>query len=103
MVGTPPLRRARNAQRHVTALGKLERVRKQILQNLIEPLRVGVHRDRQTLSDLDLEGEAFLLRDRSKSSFEILLHLLEAQLANVQGDGSGFDLREIEDVIDELQ
>jgi hypothetical protein len=95
--------RRRNPQPDITALRKFERIRQQILQNLIQSLRVGVNRWRQFLIDVDLESEPFAFGHVPKGSFQVLLHLLEPNFAHVHGHCSGLDLGKIEDVVDQLK
>src|SRR5438105_2767522 len=103
MIAPPTGWCGRYAQLYVTALGELERVRQEILQNLIQPLRIGVDRGRQRLIDLNVESEPLVFGHMSKGSFQVLLHFLKVNLSDVHRDSARFDLGKVENIIDQFQ
>src|SRR5207247_4928396 len=90
-----------NPQRHLALFGKLERIREQILQDLLEPLFVGVNHGRQSGSRAHREPQAFVLGDLVEGALDVVLQPREALGRNVERDGTRFDLRQIENIVDE--
>ena len=90
--GRPPGGGRRQPQIHVATLGKLERIRKQVFQDLIEPLRIGTHGVRHARIDVDLEADPFSFRDVPERPLHRLAHFFEADLADVERNRAGLDL-----------
>src|SRR5690606_31639682 len=55
-----------NAQRYAAALGEFDRVRKQIAQDLLKTMTVGIQRNRRARVDDQLNIDLLLLRQRAK-------------------------------------
>ena len=84
-------------------LGELERIGEQILEHLLEALGVGDQAAAQMRVGVQLEGELAVLCLVAEGPGDHLQHAGEEDLLRFDGDGAGFDLREIEDVADEIQ
>ena len=92
-----------DVQRDLSAVGELEGVRQQVLQDLLQALHVGDHGLRQARVEADEEVDALRFGDVAEGALAVVLQIVEAQLAHVDDDGAGFDLRQVEDVVDERQ
>ena len=100
----PGVLRDRDAQRHRTGIGELARVREQVLQHLLQPLFVRDNRrwDGRAV-DLDSELETLLLGDRPEGAIDVIAHVGERDVLDVDVHAPGLDLGEIEDVVDQRQ
>ena len=92
-----------DVQGDLSAVRELEGVRQQVLQDLLQALHVGNHRLRQARIEADEEIDALGFRHVAEGALAVVLQVVEAQLAHVDDDGAGFDLRQVEDVVDERQ
>ena len=88
----PTVLSRRQPQSHMAALGKLECIREQILQDLIQPLRVGLDGVRHARIDVDLEAQSFAFRHMPEGPLHRLAHFFEPDLADVERDRAGLDL-----------
>src|SRR5262245_33331912 len=62
MISTPTLRGKTDTNHDLTVSGELDGVGEQILQDLLEPLRIGVHESRQVLGNVHVEWETLGFR-----------------------------------------
>ncbi len=72
-------------------------------RNLLQALGIGDDGPAEPGVDLDFEGEALrlgLVAEWTRDRFE---HVGEVDLFGLDGNGAGFDLRQVEDVADEVQ
>ena len=99
----PPFRRLRNLQRNDALVRKFESVRQQILENLLQPFRIGVHRSWQSILHLDLEVELLALGHVAERAIDVIMQIAEGDIADIDDDRAGFDLRQIENVVDERE
>ena len=84
--------------------GELERVGEQVLEDLHQARAVGLDACRQTFARVETrEREATVLRDAAERTLDILDDVADRASANIDGRRPGFDLREIEDVVDEVE
>src|SRR5260221_441814 len=90
-----------HTKRHLAPLGKLESVRQQVLQNLLETLFVGVNNGRQRRVSLNDKIQSLALRDLVESALDIVMQFGEAFGGNIQRDRSRFDFCEVENIVDE--
>jgi hypothetical protein len=90
-------------QDDAAGVGELERVREQVLEDLLEPLVVGDDRHRKLGVDLDLEIEPVLLGDGAECPLGVLADVRERDRREVELHPPGFDLRQVEDVVDQRQ
>ncbi len=84
-------------------LGELERVREQVLQDLLEPLLVGVDRRQRALGEVELERQPLLGGHRHERPLETGELLGHRHLGGVHVHLPGLDLGEIEDVVDQAE
>src|SRR5688572_11816202 len=90
-----------NGRGNLPVGGELERIRQQILQDLLQALRVGDQRSRQRSVYLYLEHQSFGLGDVMEVAIHGLAKSRKRDLLGLDRDGAGFDLREIQDVVDQ--
>ena len=83
--------------------GELERVRQQVLEDLLQAVDVAEERLRQLLAHSDLEGQALLGRHVPERLLEVVAHLREREDVRVDRHLARLHLREVEDLVDELQ
>ena len=86
------------------ALGELERVGEQVLEDLLEPLAVGVDGDRHVVLDVDHRSRApSAPRPGGTSGRRSLRISGPGDVARLDLDLAGLDLRQIEDLVDQGQ
>src|SRR5690348_1074401 len=103
MIFAPAALYSRNIQAYAALLGELEGVGKQILEHLLEALRVGNHAAAQARRRLNFESELLVfcfVTERTGDHFE---QTAEENFFGFDGNGTGFDLGEIENVGDEIE
>jgi hypothetical protein len=83
--------------------GELERVRQQVLQDLLQARRVGHHRGRQVFRQVDLEAEVLGFGHVAEGAVHVVAQVREAVFRHVQRDGTGLDLRQVENVVNQGQ
>ena len=93
-----------DAHRHAALLGELDGVREQVLQHLLEALlvREDSRWDVRT-ADLDRQLEALFGGQRAERALDELADLLQLYLRRVHAHLPGLDLRQVEDVVDQVQ
>ena len=97
------LRRLLHRHRDAALGGELERVRQEVLQDLLETADVREERMRQRPDHLDLEREVLLFRDVAERLLEIVAYLAETERLRVDGHLAGLDLRQVEDLVDQRE
>ena len=102
-VGLQPLVGAANAERDAALRRELEGVRQQVEHDLLQPLLVGADGLRQLAVELDVEVEALVGSELAEGPLHVLLQMLHRHLADFDRHRSGFDLRQVEDVVDEVE
>ena len=98
-----PLVGAGDRERHRALVRELERVRQQVLDDLLQPLDVGDQRLRQRLLDVDPEVEVLRLGEVAEAPLDRAVQVVDAHLADVDRDRARLDLRQVEDVVDQHQ
>ncbi len=103
MVGRPAGDGRRDAEPHAAVLGELEGVRQQVLEHLLQTLRVGDDAAAEMRIDLDVEGQLPRLGLVPERTPDRLDQVGEEHLLGVDGDGAGLDLRQVENVADQIE
>src|SRR6266545_3101343 len=103
VIVTPPALGARDRQDHLPALGELEGVREHVLDDLLKALRVSRQGVRQSRIQLDPEVQPLRRGDVAERALDVILQVSEPDVADVDDDRAGLDLREVEDVVDQVQ
>ena len=103
MAGRPAARRVLHAQRNAAAVRELERVGEQVGDDLLQPLAVGLDRQRQFRIDRDVEFQPLVGRHLAEGAVDVVLNVGEALRRDVQRHGARLDLREIQDVVDQRE
>src|SRR5262249_60427019 len=86
------------------ALGsELESVRQQIFQDLLQPFRIRRDAAWQGWIELDSERQIFRLRDVAEAAIDGFAQRREKDLLRLDRHCSRFDLRQIQNVVDEGQ
>jgi hypothetical protein len=97
------LLRLADRERDPALLGELERVREQVLEHLLHSLAVGEDRRRHLRLQVDGEREALLLRHLLERPLGERLEVAHRHLGDVHLHLAGFDLRQVEDLVDEVE
>ncbi len=93
----------RNTHAHSTVFGELEGVRQQILEHLLQTLRVCHQAAAEMGIRLHLEGELPVFRFVAERTTHHLQQAAEEYFFGINGDRAGFNLREIENVADQVE
>ena len=83
--------------------GEFHRVGQQVLENLLQALRVAGHAVRQVGGELHVERKVLGLGYVTEIAIDVFTQAGEGDLLDVDGDGAGLDLREIENVVDQVE
>ena len=83
--------------------GKLERVREQVLENLLQALGVGDQASRQCRMRLNFEGEAAVFRFVAERAGHHFQQVGEEHVFGFHRDRAGLDFGKVEDVADQVQ
>ncbi|MNZ32326.1 hypothetical protein D3C78_496490 [compost metagenome] len=94
---------ALDAQHDFTLFGELRRVVAQVGQDLAQPQRVANQCGRQIGNRAVEQLQAFILGPQAYHIGEVLQHVFQAERNTLQVHPAGFDLGEIEDVVDDPQ
>ena len=84
-------------------LGELEGVRQQVLQHLLQALGVGGQAALEQRVDCHVEREAPAFRFVPERPSHHVEQAGEGNLLGIHRDGAGLDLRQVEDVADQVQ
>ncbi len=103
MVGVPPSRGGNHGQSHTTMLGKLESVRQQVLEHLLQALGIRHQTARKILVHLHFEGKPPIVGFMPERTTHHIQEAGEEYFFCVHGNGAGFDLGQIQNVADEIQ
>src|ERR1044071_3891279 len=102
IASSPAFVRNEYAEYNFSLLCKLERVRKQVLDDLVETLHVGLDDIRKGRVGLDPVTKFSCFGDRLERRLRKRGDLCDRSLRDVRSDVTGLDLREVEDVVDQL-
>ena len=94
------LRRRRNLQNYIALFRKLERVRKQVHQNLLQAFVVGEQDRVELFAAFNEEANVFVLRQLMEAALELISDLFDQNIRDFDSHHARFDLRQIQNVID---
>src|SRR5580700_1214952 len=103
MILAPTALRRGNRQPDASNLGKLKRIRQQVFQYLLQTLRIRDHTPRQVRIGLYLKSQVPVLRFVAEWPFQRIQHSSEEYFVRFHRDRSRLDLREIENIRDQVQ
>ena len=98
-----PISTGLDRERDVPFVRELEGVRQEVLQHLLQALRIGEHRPRQVRILANEEVDVLGLGDVTERALDIAAQLIEHQVGGLDRHGSGLDLRQVEDVVDQRE
>ena len=93
----------RHVEAHAAVLGELEGVREQVLEHLLQALLIGEERAPELRVELHVEGELARFGVVAEGSRHRLEQRRERELRRLDGDRARLDLRQVEDVGDQIQ
>ena len=103
LIGAPSARRSLDRQRDVPLVGELERVRQQVLEHLLQALLIRVDRVGHVGTEPRLELQSLGERDLAERPLDVRLEAVERDRLDVDVHRARFDLREVEDLVDQLE
>ncbi len=103
MVVAPAAYSRGDTQAHAALLGEFEGVGEQILEHLLHTLRVGDEAAAEVRIHVHVESEPPILCLVSERAGHHVEQVGEDNLLGVHRDGAGLDLREVEDVANQVQ
>src|SRR5439155_24693102 len=80
-----------------------EGVGQQVLEDLLEPLGVGLHAARKRRRKVQLELQLLALGDVTEGAIDVVLKLAEGDVRRVHHHRAGFDLGQVQNVVDQRQ
>ena len=92
-----------NAHIDVAACRELEGIGDQVFEDLLETFRIALHRVRQPLGKVNVEGQVLGLGNVAEAAVYCITQRGKGYVLDLHGDGAGLDFREIEDVVDEIE
>src|SRR6185436_3165189 len=99
----PATRRRFDPERDAALMSKFEGVAQEVLQDLLNPMQVCVERLRRALPDVYGELQSRAVSDGLKILLNKFTNLVDGDASRVDLHRSGFDLREIENFIDQCK
>ena len=90
-------------QRHATAVGELDRIRQQVLQDLLEALLVADHGRRRVVFDRHDELECLVGRQRREGALQRVDEPLHREEFRMEFQAPRLDPGQVEDVVDQRQ
>src|ERR1700722_5444651 len=103
MIFAPTLSRRRDGKSDSANFGEFQRIRKQVLQYLLQALRVGDHASSKMRIGLDFEAEAPVLRFVPERASDCIQQAGKEYFFGFHRYGSGFDLGKIQKVGEPVQ
>ena len=103
MFGAPAAEGGRDAEANPAFGGELEGVRQQVLQHLLQALRVGDDAASEVGVDVDVERQLPVVRLVPERPTDGVQQVAGEDFFRIHRHRSGFDLRQIEDVADQVQ
>ena len=103
MLGAPAAERGRDVEPHAAVLGELEGVRQQVLEHLLQALGIGDDAAPEMRIDLHIEGKGPPLGVVTEWPCRRIDQIAEIDLFRFNRNGSGFDLRQVQNVADEIE
>ena len=103
MIRRPSRRDLLDTHHHLPLRSELEGIRQQVLENLLQPLRVAREYTRQRVVDLHVEGQILRFGEVMEVAFDGLAEPAKRNLLRFHSDRARLDLRQVENVIDECE
>ena len=103
MVRRPAAGAGRHGQPHAAVRGELDGVGQQVLQHLLQPLGVGDHPAAEPRVDLHVEGQPAALGLVLEGAGDHVEEVREVDLLGLHGHRARLDLRQVEDVGDQVE
>ena len=103
MARGPACGRGGDLELNAATLGELERVRQQVLEHLLQALGVGDEAAAERRIEVDLERKLPRFGFVAERPADRIEQVGEEDLFRLHGDRSGFDLRQVENVADQVE
>src|SRR5580704_18342415 len=103
MLSAPATDRNVDVESNAALRRELERVRQQILKHLLQALSVGGDRTPEIWIDVNLERQLPGVRFMPERPRHHVEQVGKEHILGVDGDGTGFDLREVQNVANKVE
>ena len=103
VVRAPAARRLIDAELDPAMLGELEGVRQQVLEHLLQPLRVSVDAAVELGIELHVEGQLAAIRLMPERPRHHVDQVIEEDVLDIHRHRAGLDLRQVENVADQVE
>src|SRR5205085_2336814 len=103
VVRAPAARSLINAELDPAMLGELEGVRQQVLEHLLQPLRVSVDAAVELGIELHVEGQLAAIRLMPERPRHHIDQVIEEDVLDIHRHRAGLDLRQVENVADQVE
>ena len=103
MIGGPARGGKADSDGHVAVGGELHGVGEQVLENLLQTLGVADHDARQIVGKFDVERQILVFGHVAEIAIDRVAQPGERNLLGIDGDGARLDLRQVENVVDQVQ
>ena len=103
VVATPALRRWPDFQSHFAFSRELERIGQQVLGDLLQAPFIGKYRGREGIIELDGKFQFLVVGDVAEGLLDEVAQLRKRHLADIRGHRPGFNLGQVQDIVDEVQ
>src|SRR6185295_11717656 len=103
VVRIPSVPGGKDVNRNASPFGKFECIGQQILQYLLQTALIRVNSRRQRSVGMDQEFQASVVRDLPECPLDIVAKVVEHHASDFHLHHSRFDLREIENFVDQLE
>src|SRR5882672_4708110 len=94
-------RRRGNPEHNIALLSELESIGEQVHQDLLQALVVGDHYRIEVLAPLNEESEVLVLGQLMEAALQLSGDVVDENICDLDAHHARFDLRKIEDVVDE--
>ena len=94
---------AARAHQHVAGGGELERVRHEVHEDLADAQLVALGPAMQVRIDVEQQLDALLVRALREQVDDFFHHLADVEVLRLEAQLAGFDLREVENVVDDRE
>ena len=101
VVGIPAASGPLHCHNDMAAMREFERIGQEVFEHLLQPLGIRENRIRQPRFHVDFEVDALGLGYVAEGALHVVVQIVQSDLAGVDNHGPGFDLGQIENVINQ--
>ena len=102
-IGAPAAYRGGNIEADTALRRELERIRQQVLQHLLQTLRIGDDTAPEIGIDVDVERQLAIFRFVTERASNCIQQIGREDFLRIHRHGSGFNLGQVENVTDQIE